>query len=64
MAAAQAVAAQARGALDNARLTGEPEAREAPGLPGLPGRAAPADQNVPPNQGFDMGQVWLLCPLV
>lgn len=45
------MAQQARAALDNARLTGEAQLREAADA------RAPGDQNVPPNQGFDMGQV-------
>ncbi|CAL8471349.1 g10891 [Coccomyxa elongata] len=40
---------QAKSALENTRLTGEPEVKESDA-------ARSADQNLPPNQGFDMGQ--------
>ncbi len=41
---------QAKQALESPRLTGEAVIKEA-------GSGAHEDQNVPPNQGFDMGQV-------
>lgn len=47
---AQTVIQQAKSALENTRLTGEPEVKESDA-------ARSADQNLPPNQGFDMGQV-------
>ena len=46
----QAVMQQARQALESPRLTGEAVIKEA-------GSGAHQDQNTPPNQGFDMGQV-------
>ena len=45
----QAVVQQAKQALESPRLTGEAIIKEAGSTHG--------DQNVPPNQGFDMGQV-------
>ena len=45
----QAVVQQAKRALESPRLTGEAVIKEAGSTHG--------DQNVPPNQGFDMGQV-------
>ena len=44
----------ARAALDNTRFTGEPQVKDAQGNNGA---RVSGDQNVPPNQGFDMGQV-------
>lgn len=41
---------QAKQALENPRLTGEAIINDA-------GSAMQGDQNIPPNQGFDMGQV-------
>lgn len=41
---------EAKHALENPRLTGEAVIKEA-------GSGAREDQNTPPNQGFDMGQV-------
>ncbi len=41
---------QAKQALESPRLTGEAVIKEA-------GSGAHEDQNMPPNQGFDMGQV-------
>ena len=45
---------QAKQALESPRLTGEAVIKEA-------GSGAHEDQNVPPNQGFDMGQVSASC---
>ena len=46
----QAVMQQAKQALESPRLTGEAVIKEA-------GSGGHEDQNTPPNQGFDMGQV-------
>ncbi len=46
----QVVLQQAKQALESPRLTGEAVIKDA-------GSAMPGDQNTPPNQGFDMGQV-------
>ncbi len=50
----------ARAALDNTRFTGEPQVKDAQGNNGA---RISGDQNVPPNQGFDMGQVRCLYTL-
>ncbi len=46
----QTVSQQAKSALENPRLTGEAEVKESEAT-------RSGDQNLPPNQGFDMGQV-------
>lgn len=46
----QTVIQQAKSALENPRLTGEAEVKESEA-------SRSGDQNLPPNQGFDMGQV-------